>query len=193
MMNKSTLAVVALVTALLCPDLGWSHEQWWRTKLSGRYYTFDWNCARKDRMTDQLRTIANEAVTADDAGRPGTWADRAIAIRLRTDRDAVLFVPITCGATGNCHWRMYDSRGLRFVGEFWAQYIYVRTTRGSWPMIITYSHMTACEGFLSRIEYRQGRYRDIQDDYAIDECGVSDVPMPTSVRSAQQLCAKYGY
>jgi len=117
-----------------------------------------------------------------------------MSIRLRTREAAVLFVPTTCGATGNCGWRLYDSITYRYLGELGGQFIFTPKNSETWPILVTYSHMSACEGILSRYVYRQGRYKWMRDDYAVSECGlVDDTPMPGRLHRAGRLCAKYGF
>src|SRR5262245_11875110 len=188
--------IIASVLCLLLacfPSVAGNRPAWWRTRLNQRFVTFDGNCARTDALNKRLRAIVARAIPADRRGKLGTWADRAMSIRLRAGETAVLFVLTTCGATGNCGWRLYDSMTYRYMGEIGGQFIFVQKSRETWPMLVTYSHMSACEGVLSRYEYRQGRYRWMRDDYAVSECGhVDDTPMPGRLRRAKRLCAKYG-
>ncbi|HWO01245.1 MAG TPA: hypothetical protein VNS63_18440 [Blastocatellia bacterium] len=59
-------------------------------------------------------------------------------------------------------------------------------------MLVTYMHMSACDGILSRYEYNGGRYRWMKDDYAVSECGFNDTPMPKPLARSKRLCANYG-
>jgi hypothetical protein len=188
-----------IITSLLClllacfPSVAGNRPAWWRTRLNQRFASFDWNCARAGALDKRLRAIVARAIPADRRDKPGTWGDRAMSIRLRTGETAVLFVPTTCGATGNCGWRLYDSITYRYLGELGGQFIFVPKSRETWPMLVTYTHMSACDGILSRYEYRRGRYRWMKDDYAVSECGLVDTPMPGRLRRAKRLCAKYGF
>jgi hypothetical protein len=155
--------------------------------------TFDWNCAREGALDKRLRAIVARAIPADERDRLGTWVDRAMPIRLRAGEAAVLFVPTTCGATGNCGWRLYDSMTYKYLGELGGQFIFVPKSSETWPMLVTYIHMSACDGILSRYEYRQGRYRWMRDDYAVSPCGLIVTPMPGRLGRAKRLCAKYGW
>ncbi|HEY9435964.1 MAG TPA: hypothetical protein VI260_31280 [Blastocatellia bacterium] len=165
-----------------------SRAAWWRTRLNQRFVTFDWNCARAGALDKRLRAIVARAIPADEKGRLG----RAMSIRIRTGEAAVLFVPTTCGATGNCGWRLYDSMTYRYLGELGGQFIFAPKNSETWPMLVTYSHMSACDGILSRYEYRRGRYRSLGDDYAVNPCGLIVTPMPGQLRRAKRLCLEYG-
>ena len=188
--------IMALLLCLLLacfPSVAGSRPAWRRTRLNQRFVTFDWNCARAGALDKRLRAIVARAIPADDRGRLGTWGDRAMLIRLRSGEAAVFFVPTICGATGNCGWRLYDSMTYSYMGELGGQFIFVPKSREKWPMLVTYTHMSACDGILSRYEYRQGRYRWTRDDYAVSECGLIVTPMPVRLRRAKRLCAKYGW
>src|SRR5215510_14148871 len=169
-----------IIASLLClilahyPSVAGNRLAWWRTSLNQRFVTFDGNCARTDALNKRLRTIVARAIPAEERGRPWTWGDRAMSIRLGAGEPAVLFVMTTCGATGNCGWRLYDSKTYRYLGEIGGQFVFVPKSSETWPMLVTYSHMSACEGALSRYEYRRGRYRWMRDDYAVSACGLVD-------------------
>ena len=60
-------------------------------------------------------------------------------------------------------------------------------------MLVSYSHMSVCDGYLSRFEFRKGLYRWMKDDYAINECPVGNTPKPRSLARAKRLCANYGW
>ena len=187
-----------IIASLLClllaclPSIAGSRTAWWRTRLNQRFVTFDGNCARTDTLNKRLRAIVARTIPADRRGKLGTWGDRAMSIRLRTGETAVLFVLTTCGATGNCGWRLYDSMTYKYLGELGGQFIFAPKNSETWPMLVTYTHMSACEGILSRYEYRRGQYKWMKDDYAVSECGLVDTPMPGRLRRAKRLCAEYG-
>jgi hypothetical protein len=74
---------------------------------------FDWNCASpsaypKEKPERIVRASAKRESIAVEAE-----ADRAFAFDLNDDRRAEYFVPLVCGATGNCDWerrRRLDER-----------------------------------------------------------------------------------
>jgi hypothetical protein len=193
-MTFGSIVASLLCSALVCfPIDARNRAQWWRSPLlSQRFVTFDWNCARTDALNKRLRAIVARAIPADDRGMLGTWADRAMSIQLKQGEATVLFVPMTCGATGNCGWRLYNSKTYNYLGELGGQYIFVPRSGETWPMLVTYTHMSACEGIFSRYKYRQGRYRWMIDDYAVSQCGMVDTPMPGRLGRARKLCADYG-
>src|SRR5262245_48093360 len=96
------LTVVSLLcSALVCfPAGAMNRTRWWGGPLlNQRFVTFDWNCARTEALNERLLAIIARALPADRTGEPGTWADRAVSVRLKEGETAVLFVPTTCGAT----------------------------------------------------------------------------------------------
>ena len=190
----SRLIIASLLCSLLAcfPSIAGNRPAWWRTRLNQRFVAFDWNCAPAGALDKRLRAIVARAIPADLRGKPGTWGDRAVSIRFMAGKAAVLFIPTTCGGTGNCDWRLYDSMTHKYMGELGGQFIFVPKSRETWPMLVTYTHMSACDGVLSRYEYRQGRYKWKRGNYAVSECGLVDTPMPRRLRRAKRLCAEYG-
>src|SRR5262245_43320757 len=100
-MNRIVIPACLLLCILDAGDSAVARERWWRALSNHGFFAFDWNCTRTDLISPRLREVARNVVPTDERGQPGMWADRALAVRLRTDRASVLFVPITCGATGN--------------------------------------------------------------------------------------------
>ncbi len=191
-MNSRLIIASLLCSLLACfPSIAGNRPAWRRTRVNQRFVTFDWNCARAGALDKRLRAIVTRAIPADARDRLGTWGDRAISIRLGAGEAAVLFVPTTCGATGNCGWRLYDSMTYRYLGELGGQFIFVSKSSETWPMLVTYTHMSACDGNLSRYEYRRGRYRWMRDVYAVSPCGLIVTPMPGRLGRAKRLCAEY--
>jgi len=191
MYRITVLLLVSLLT--FSPCFASQKLAWWRTRLKQRFETFDWNCASTGLVGARLRAIVARAIPAEHRDVPGAWGDRAVIIRLKYGEANALFVPTTCGATGNCGWRLYDSRTHRFLGALDGQFIFVRASDDAWPMLVTYTRMSACDGILARYEFRGGRYRWMKDDYAVSECGLNDTPMPRRLAQARRLCAKHGW
>ena len=164
---------------------------WWQDRLNHTFVTFDWNCASEDAVNGPLLAKVRRAIPEEDRG--SMWGDRAVSASLSSGQPRVLFIPTVCGATGNCTWRLYDSRTTRHLGELGGQFFYVHGTARGWPMLVTYTHMGACEGILARYEYSRGRYRWMQDDYAVN-CteSLKREPLPGGLGKARRLCDKYG-
>ena len=104
----------------------------------------------------------------------------------------ILFIPVNCGTTGNCMWRLYDSKRHTFLGEIWGQFLYVPVKNSAWPRIVTYGHESVCSGSLARFEFRSGQYRLIGNYYAINECIPNGTPLPRQFARARRLCDCYG-
>src|SRR5262245_12995089 len=190
---KYRCVVLLLVALMACPEsLARQKLAWWRTRLNHHFETFDWNCSSTSLVGKRLRTIVSGAISSKEKELPGTWGDRAVLFQLKRGEAGALFVPTTCGATGNCGWRLYDSRTKLFLGELAGQFIFAHTSDAAWPMLVSYTHMSACEGVLARYEFRGNQYRWIGDDYAVSECGLVVTPMPRRLARAKRLCAEYG-
>lgn len=187
--------IVFLLVSLLAwqQTLARQKSAWWRTRLNQHFQTFDGNCSSTSLVGASLRSIVSRAISNKEKGLPSTWGDRAVLFQLKRGEPGALFVMTTCGATGNCRWRLYDSRTRLFLGELEGQFIFAYTSDAAWPMLVTYTHMSACEGELARYEFRGNKYRWTRDDYAVSECGLNDTPMPRRLAKAKRLCEKYGF
>jgi hypothetical protein len=186
------LIILLLVHSAKTPASGRHKERWWRASRSRRFVTFDWNCASTKAVSQRLHARVLREIPAEDRTLPSAWGDRAVTIRLRRDRPPVLFVPVTCGGTGNCGWRLYDSKRHTFLGEIWGQFLYVVANKSSWPQVVTYGHESVCSGSLARFEFRRGQYRVIGNYYAINECIPNGTPLPIQFARARRLCDGYG-
>jgi hypothetical protein len=167
-------------------------ELWWRSSRTRQFLTFDWNCASTSAVDKRLHARVLRELPAEDRDLASAWGDRAVVITVRRDKPPVLFVPVACGATGNCGWRLYDSRHHTFLGEIWGQFIYVVAGNSAWPRVVTYGHESACSGSLAQFEFQRGRYRLRGSYYAINECNPGGTAMPRQFARARRLCDGYG-
>lgn len=91
---------------------------------------------------------------------PCDWAfcEGAHVYDLNADGRQEYFVPLACGATGNCKWGIFSDRPARLRGTFtgWFFYIYRRT--GSWNPISAYIREGASDGIIVRLRNRRGTY-----------------------------------
>src|SRR5438445_13722281 len=91
--------------------------------------TFDWNCSQVRSFPEKtVGKIVRDAIPPEDRGRPGTFGDRAVEVKAANGR-TTYFVPMVCGATGNCSWRLYWTQPIRYMGTVHGQYIF--TYQGS--------------------------------------------------------------
>jgi hypothetical protein len=143
-----------------------AQNKYWREVRGKPLVNFDWNCASrstypKPKLNRLVKTaLRNEKFVV-------RWPDRAFAFDLNHDGRPEYFVPLTCGAVGNCSWGVYALRPARSLGIVFGQFIYVHKQAARWPRIITYEHMSAAEGVLDTYEFRRGQYRPLGKGYAI--------------------------
>jgi hypothetical protein len=156
--------------------------------------TFSWGCATTDalpkRELDRLldRTLARKK---KDGGIE--FADRAFRLQLFPKGPEVYFVPLTCGATGNCVWAMFSVSPRKYLGEIHGQYFYTTISGMGWPMIVSYGHISSSQGELRTFEFRNGHYCWIGDSFRTDEENLSgNRPRPSFFENARQLCRDYG-
>jgi len=171
----------------------------WRSAQNTSLTKFDWNCAETSwHPTQQVNNIVQAALRRADDGPP-KYADRAFAFDLNGDRSAELFVPLTCGATGNCGWALLTTDRPHLLGIIGGQYFYVHRVRGRWPVIITYGHLSAVEGSLYTYRFRSNRYVMSKNSYAINHGDyVLDIrgglghKMPLFLQRAHPACKTLG-
>lgn len=193
-------AIISLLFVLLGSN---SHltaqNRLWRSAQGKPLTEFDWNCAETSwHPTRPVNNIVQAALRREDDGPP-RYADRAFAFDLNGDGTAELFVPLTCGATGNCGWAVLTTNRPRLLGIIWGQYIYVHRLRGRWPVIITYGHLSVVEGDLTTFRFRNNRYVPSKHSYAInhgdydlDIQGGRGHKMPAFLQRARPGCKGLG-
>jgi len=138
----------------------------WREIKGKPLVKFDWNCATTSVYPKtKLSRLVEVAQRREDSRESAP--DRAFAFDLNYDGRAEYFVPIVCGATGNCTWGVFALRPARFIGAVNGQYIYIHKRRGGWPNVITYGHLSAVEGALHTYLFRKGRYASFGKGYPI--------------------------
>jgi hypothetical protein len=172
----------------------------WRSAQSKPLTQFDWNCADTSwHPTRRVSNIVQVALRRQGDGPP-RYADRAFAFDLNGDGTDELFVPLTCGATGNCGWALLTTDRRRLLGIIGGQYFYVHRLRGRWPVIITYGHLSAVEGSLSTYHFRDNRYVASKHTYAInhgdydlDIQGGLGHKMPVFLQRARPGCRTLDY
>ncbi len=161
--RRSLKKVFSGLAAVLCillfvndRSVGQNHN--WR-KIQGRpLVKFDWNCASSSTYPQsKLHRAVKDALKHEKfaEGMP----DRAFPFDLNHDGKPEYFVPLDCGAVGNCTWAVFALSPTRFLGNVNGQYIFVHKRAGGWPVIVTYGHLSAMEGALGTYVFTRGRYR----------------------------------
>lgn len=127
---RSLVIVLGLMLAAGLHSPAFSQSKRWREIKGRRLLKFDWNCASpsaypKAKLDRVVRASAKREITGAEAE-----ADRAFAFDLNGDRGPEYFVPLVCGATGNCDWGVFALNPARFMGIVNGQYIYVHRRAG---------------------------------------------------------------
>ena len=113
-----------LVVSILLSSIV-AQNKYWR-EMKGKPLTkFDWNCALtssypKAKLRRVVKTAMKQERTAGNSN-----ADRAFPFDLNNDGKPEYFVPLDCGATGNCNWGVFALKPARFLGTVNGQYIYI--------------------------------------------------------------------
>ena len=187
--------LILLIAPALSPQTN-AQTRTWRNFQNKTLVKFDWSCSIPAAYpSTKLTRIVNRAMKQQEFGGFGSWADRAFAIDLNGDHKLEYFVPLDCGATGNCTWGLFALSPARQLGIIVGQYLYVHRTAGQWPDLITYSHLSAVEGSLMTYRFRQRSYRSFGPRYPINQCNSdSDIQpgvnnkLPAFLERAKAAC-----
>jgi hypothetical protein len=193
-----TIAGVVLLLCLQSNVL--AQHRLWRSLQHQSLLTFSLDCAQTSwYSTERLTSLVQTALRQNGDG-PAKYGDRAFPFDLNGDGSAELFVPLTCGATGNCTWAVLSTRHRRVFGILGGQDIYVHSLRGRWPVLVTYAHVSAVEGSLYTYRFRDGRYTRVARSYAInhgnyelDVQGGLGHRLPSFLGRARKACEVTGY
>jgi hypothetical protein len=141
---------------------------------------------------ENLGQILHKAISPDNLGRPATYGDRAYVTKLLNSEQTIYFIPMVCGGTGNCAWRIYAINPVKYLGEVSGQYFYTYQSSEGWPQIVTYTHMSAAEGILATYSFRNGKYKWLGDEYRIDYERLNGHRMPKFLEKDRRMCKGYG-
>jgi hypothetical protein len=196
--RKTLMTILALMLATASHSPSLAQRKHWREVQGRSLIKFDWNCASPSVYPkSKLDRLVATALRHEDAaeGMP----DRAFAFDLNRDGRAEYFVPLVCGAVGNCTWGIFALGPARFLGTVNGQYLFVHKHAGHWPGIITYGHLSAMEGVLNTYVFRRGRYRLSGKRYPVGPEGrtleiqnVLGRKMPRFLTKAHVACRNLG-
>jgi hypothetical protein len=198
MQIRRLLFLTALIAMICGHSSAVAQDKNWLEIKEKPLVKFDWNCSAPSiypkAKLSRLVEVAQKKVAA-----VGTAYDRAFAFDLNNDGRPEYFVPLVCGATGNCDWGVFALRPARFLGAVNGQYIYIHKRAGRWPGVITYGHLSAAEGSLYTYLFRKGRYSLLGKGYPIGPVnrtleiqGVTGRPMPRFLEKARPACKDIG-
>ena len=187
------MVAILLLSILGLHSTALSQNKRWREIRRKPLVQFDWNCTSPSAYPkEKLKRIVRASVRRESIAVVAE-ADRAFAFDLNDDRKPEYFVPLVCGATGNCDWGVFASNPARFLGIINGQYIYVHKRRGRWPDVIAYGHFSAAEGTLGTYGFRKGRYVSLGDAYETDvRGGIYGNKIPAFLDRARAACAEIG-
>ena len=172
----------------------------WGKLRHRRLVRLDWNCASASAYPSRnLDRIVKLVMKRNDFSGVGSWGDRAFAFDLNGDRRLEYFVPLDCGATGNCVWGVFATNPARELGVITGKYIYVHRLRDRWPELVTYGHFSAVEGSLTTYRFGKRRYSPIGPSFPIshwsfdlDIQGGTGNKMPSIFERARAACESVG-
>lgn len=193
------LFLIVLILVTVSPSSLAARYEHWR-EIRGRPLTkFDWNCASTSGYPKaKLRGLVEAAMKREDAAGEKV-PDLAFAFDLNNDGTPEYFVPLVCGATGNCTWGIFALRPARFLGTVNGQYIYLHKRSGGWPGVITYGHLSVQEGVLDTYLFRNGRYALLGNGFPVGPedrtLEIQNIPgrkMPRFLDRARIACKDLG-
>jgi hypothetical protein len=198
MLNRKTLFLTAIIAMICDHTSAIAQNKLWREIKGKPLVKYDWNCASPSTYPKaKLRRIVEVAQKREGAAEPAP--DRAFAFDLNNDGRPEYFVPLVCGATGNCAFGMFALRPTRFLGTVNGEYIYIHKRASHWPEVITYGHLSAAEGVLHTYLFRKGRYTSIGKGYPIGPVnrtleiqGLTGRRMPNFLDRARAACKGLG-
>jgi hypothetical protein len=95
----------------------------------------------------------------------GKWGNRAFGFDLNGDRVKEFFVPLDCGATGNCNWQIFTINPTRSLGIVNGENIWIHKRKYEWSDLTIASHLNASESLLRTYRFKSGKYRRFGADY----------------------------
>jgi hypothetical protein len=186
-------AMIAGSLAILLSRGTIAQERQWHEIQGKRLTEFDWNCASPSAYPHRrLDRVVQSARKRHYAG-VAEWADRVFAFDLNGDRRREYFVPLVCGATGNCTWGVFSAGPARLLGIIDGQYLYVFKGTHRWPDLITYTHLNSAEGTLTTYKFGTRHYVSLKGGYHTDVSGLNGKTMPRFLRQARAACEQLGY
>lgn len=110
------------------------------------------------RPSARLKRLVEEARLETGDPCDGPYCDYAFAYDLDGDGRGELFVRLSCGATGNCTWGIFNDYPARRRGHVWAWFFYIHRRARGWSALTTYSRVGGENGVVAGYAYRKGRY-----------------------------------
>jgi len=164
----------------------------WTELRHQRLIEFDWNCTTTSAYPRaKLGRIVEDTIRRNDF-RYKLWSDRAFAFDLNGDRRNEYFVPIVCGAVGNCTWGVFTVGPTKLIGLINGQFIYAPRRSGHYPILITYAHENSSDGALATYILRDSEYSKVGSYYYVSAVPGA-TPLPKFLKKAHPACKRIGY
>jgi hypothetical protein len=100
--------------------------------------SFGFVCAKAGLPAD-VKPVVAVLVAKHAADGVRAWGDRAVALSLRRGSAPTYFVPLSCGATGNCTWAIVAGSPARSLGVASAAVIMTSVGSREWPLILMFT------------------------------------------------------
>ena len=107
-----------------------------------------------------LKRLIDDAVRRDSFPSPLPFGYSAFAFDLNGDGRDELFVPLSCGGTGNCKWGIFSNNPSKFRGTFTAWFFFIHRRSEPWSRMSTYVREGGDQGEVAILWNRRGRYRE---------------------------------
>jgi hypothetical protein len=146
---------------------------------------FEWECTKPSLYPQTELNKIVRPLLPKDWPPSSTWGDRAYAYDLNGDGTKEYFVPLYCGATGNCEWAILGVNPARLLGTVNGESFYIHEGVGRWSRITIASHITVSESSIATYRFRNGRYRKFGKGY---ETSAYRNDFPRSLLTVEPLC-----
>lgn len=121
--------------------------------------TFSWDCTKTSCYANGKFDRLIRPMLPKDWPPSLTYGDRAFRNDLNGDGKTEYFVPLFCGAQGNCYWAILASGPVRLLGKFWGESFYIHRRVARWSRISISRHLTASDAGIDTLRFEHGRYR----------------------------------
>jgi hypothetical protein len=125
-----------------------------------RRATFSFVCATPAvSFPPKVREVAARLAKEQKSDGGKSWGDRAVALRLRKGDAPTYFVPLACGATGQCSWGIVGATPAKSLGVVSGAVISVETAAPAWPAIQVFSSAGSGQARVDTLRLSDGQYR----------------------------------
>ncbi len=147
--------------------------------------TFTFDCASPEIFkASHLEAAARQALESLGDSGSRNWADRAVLVDLNGDGTPEVFVPLSCGATCNCTWAIFQQAQPQSLGQIGACVLSIQRTTAPWATVLSYSQMSAEDGYLQPYLLDKGSYRGTK----LTEVTWSEASSKLGCQSSEHCC-----